>query len=66
MSEHDSAPLTVPQWILMNAIELGVLDLENLESDLDFLRVRGLIERVAGIWRPTEQGKLLIALRRQI
>jgi hypothetical protein len=58
--------LTVPQWVLMNAIELGVLDLENVESDLDLLSGRGLIERVAGIWRPTEQGKLLIALRRQI
>ena len=58
--------LTATQWVLMNAIELGNLDLDRMAENLEFLRYHGLIEHAGNFWRPTEQGKLLIALRRQI
>jgi hypothetical protein len=57
--------LTGAQWALMHAIELGKLDLETLDNDLRTLRQLGLVE-FQNAWHPTEEGRLLIALRRQI
>lgn len=67
MSKRERNPnLTISQWVLMNAIELGNLDLDHLAEDLRFLQEQDLVEHVGAFWQPTEQGKLLIALRRQI
>jgi hypothetical protein len=58
--------LTASQWAVMHAVELGTLDLATLQEDLEALQAAGLLEYVDGIWRPTEEGQMLVALRRQI
>jgi len=58
--------LTRQQWAVMHAIELGELDVEEINDDLATLERLGFAECVAGTWRPTEEGRTLVALRRQI
>jgi len=58
--------LTAAQWGLMHALELGQLDLATLYENLEVLEKFGLIEFSRKAWRPTEEGGLLVALRRQI
>ncbi|BCP53758.1 hypothetical protein K32_23750 [Kaistia sp. 32K] len=59
--------LTRPQWALLHALEIDGLDFASLPSDLVALEVDGLIELVGSQrWSPTEAGRLLIALRREI
>jgi hypothetical protein len=63
----ESTPtLTTSQWAVMHAVELGTLDVDTLKEDLEALERSGLLEYVDGIWRPTEEGRMLVALRRQI
>jgi hypothetical protein len=58
--------LTRQQWAAMHAIELGELDVDELKEDLTALKGYGLAEYVDGTWRPTEEGRALVAMRRQI
>jgi hypothetical protein len=63
----ESTPtLTASQWAVMHAVELGTLDVATLAEDLEALAKYGLLEYVDGIWRPTQEGRMLVALRRQI
>ncbi len=63
----ETTPILTPsQWAVMHAVELGNLDLESLKDDLKTLKDYGLVEFVTGAWRPTEEGRTLVALRRQI
>jgi coproporphyrinogen III oxidase-like Fe-S oxidoreductase len=58
--------LTVSQWALMHAVEFGTLDVATLKEDLEMLEAYGLLEYSDGTWRPTQQGRMLVALERQI
>lgn len=58
--------LTRPQWALLHALDVAGLDLTTLPTDLAALNRMGLIELSRDAWSPTEQGHLLIALRRQV
>lgn len=66
MIADQNEQLTKSQWVLMNAIELGNLDVANIQSDLDQLHRKGLVEKIGDVWRPTSDGRFLIALRRRI
>lgn len=63
---RDTRTLTASQWAVMHALELGNLDLETIQKDVRILEGFGLLEFVDGIWRPTLEGRTLVALRRQI
>lgn len=60
--------LTRSQWVLLHAIDLDVegLDVTTMAADLAVLRDEGLAVLHGHVWRPTDQGRLMIALRREI
>lgn len=61
-----SHTLTRAQWNLLHAIDLEGLDVTTMAADLVVLRDEGLAVLDGNVWRPTEQGRLLVALRREI
>ncbi|MCX5495836.1 hypothetical protein OSH11_14075 [Kaistia dalseonensis] len=58
--------LNPAQWALLRTMELGPIDLASLESDLQALVRLGLVERRETLWRATDAGRMLLAMRRSL
>lgn len=54
------------QWTLLHAIGVGGAGSAPSLADLTVLSGLGLIEEFRNVWRPTERGRLMIAMRQQI
>jgi hypothetical protein len=64
---NDQLPnLSRPQWLLLRAVEFGGFDVDELSEEFTFLNLHKLLEFTRGKWRPSDEGRLLIALRREI